>query len=45
MSHVTVSRADARTGARPTPQLPVTTVVMPCQDEQLSMGSQNSCAS
>ena len=34
-----------RTGAKVTPQLPRTTVVTPCQHEELAAGSQNSWAS
>ena len=39
------SRASGRQGATPTPQLPITTEVMPCHDEQVRSGSQATCAS
>ena len=32
--------APGRTGAKPTPQLPITTVVTPCQLDGVSSGSQ-----
>ena len=38
-------RCDARVGAMPNPQLPITTVVTPCQGEMVSIRSQNTCAS
>ena len=34
-----------RTGAKPTPQLPITSVVTPCHDEGESSGSQVTCPS
>ena len=37
MSQSWRSRAD---GAKPTPQLPITTVVTPCQDDGVTYGSQ-----
>jgi len=40
-----ISRASGRHGATPTPQFPVTTVVTPCQDEQVIIGSQATWAS
>ena len=39
------SRAWGLHGASANPQLPMTTVVTPCQQEQLPMGSQATCAS
>ena len=39
------SRSAGRTGAKPKPQLPITTEVMPCQDDSVQYGSQKSCAS
>ena len=35
-----VAAAPGRTGAKPTPQLPITTVVTPCQHDGVSSGSQ-----
>jgi hypothetical protein len=40
-----VPRSPGRQGARVKPQLPVTMVVMPCQEEQEASGSQVSWAS
>jgi len=40
-----ISRAAGRQGAMPTPQLPITTEVTPCQDEGVSAPSQQICAS
>ena len=37
--------ATGRTGAKPTPQLPVTTVATPCTDEGSSTSSQVACPS
>ena len=39
------SRSAGRTGAKPKPQLPITTEVMPCHDDSVQYGSQNTCAS
>ena len=39
------SRSASRHGAMPTPQLPITTLVTPCHDEQVISGSQHICAS
>jgi hypothetical protein len=39
------SRSAGRTGAKPKPQLPSTTVVTPCQPEMLHHGSHWICAS
>ena len=39
------SRASGLQGASAKPQLPITTVVTPCQQEQLPSGSQATCAS
>ena len=36
---------EGRVGAMPKPQLPITTLVTPCHGEQVSMRSQNTCAS
>ena len=36
---ISQSRFAGRTGANPTPQLPMTTVVTPCQHEGVSIGS------
>jgi hypothetical protein len=40
-----VSRPAGRVGAIPKPQLPMTTVVTPCQDEGVRSGSHSTCAS
>ena len=40
ISWISHSRSLARAGAKPTPQLPVTTVVTPCQPEGVTSGSQ-----
>ena len=40
ISPISQSRSCGRTGAKPTPQLPITTVVTPCHDEGVSQGSQ-----
>ena len=40
MSWISQSRSLARTGAKPTPQFPITTVVTPCQPEGETTGSQ-----
>ena len=42
MSH---SSLPGRTGAKPTPQLPVTTVVTPCEADGSSWESQVACPS
>jgi hypothetical protein len=39
------SRSSRRTGAKETPQLPTTTVVVPCQHAGVPSGSHMSCAS
>ena len=39
------SRSSGRTGAKPNPQLPITTDVTPCQPDIEQYGSQNICAS
>ena len=39
------SRCSVSTGANPTPQLPTTTVVVPCQHAGVPRGSQSNCAS
>jgi hypothetical protein len=39
------SRSAARTGAKPKPQLPSTTLVTPCQPETVHQGSHWICAS
>ena len=39
------SRISGRTGAKPKPQLPMTTEVMPCHPERVQYGSQKTCAS
>jgi hypothetical protein len=39
------SRSSGRTGAKPNPQLPITTDVMPCQLDSVQYGSQNTWAS
>src|SRR5262249_4726287 len=39
------SRCSGLQGAKPTPQLPITTVVTPCQDEGMSRLSHTACAS
>ena len=39
------SRSAGRTGAKPKPQLPITTDVTPCQPDSVQYGSQNTCAS
>jgi hypothetical protein len=39
------SRISGFIGAKPKPQLPITTDVTPCQLEIVQYGSQNSCAS
>lgn len=44
-SHVTMSCTSGLHGAMPTPRLPMTTVVIPCHEEQLTSGSQQICAS
>jgi hypothetical protein len=43
-SHVTMSCTSGLHGAMPTPQFPMTTVVIPCHEEQLTSGSQQICA-
>jgi len=40
MSSIRKSRLSAFTGAKPTPQLPMTTVVTPCQLDGVISGSQ-----
>ncbi len=42
---IRVSRSASRHGARVNPQLPMTTVVTPCQEEQEANGSHVSWAS
>ena len=42
---ITQSRSGARTGAKPTPQLPITTVVTPLQHDGVRYGSHDTCAS
>jgi len=44
-SRIAISRADGRQGAMPTPQLPITTVVTPCQEDGVIAGSEQICAS
>ena len=44
-SQVAISRASGRQGAITTPQLPITTVVTPCQQEEVRGGSQQIWAS
>ena len=44
-SCIRISRVSGFTGATPTPQLPMMTVVTPCHGEQVTSGSQASCAS
>ncbi len=44
-SHAAISWTSGLHGAIPTPQLPITTEVTPCHEEQLSSGSQQICAS
>ena len=39
MSWISQSRSDGRAGANPTPQLPITTVVTPCQPDGETSGS------
>ncbi len=39
------SRCAGRVGATAKPQLPITTVVTPCQGETVSIRSQNTCTS
>ena len=39
------SRMSGSTGAKPKPQLPMATDVMPCQPDSVQYGSQNTCAS
>ena len=41
----TSARCSGRVGATPKPQLPIMTVVTPCQGEIESIRSQNTCAS
>ncbi len=45
MLSIARSRDSGLTGAKPNPQLPITTDVTPCQLEMLQYGSQNNCAS
>ena len=40
MSWISHSRSEARAGAKPTPQLPITTVVTPCHPDGETSGSQ-----
>ena len=40
ISSIRKSSLPGRTGAKPTPQLPITTVVTPCQLDGASIGSQ-----
>ncbi len=40
ISSIRKSRPSGRTGAKPTPQLPMTTVVTPCHDDGDTSGSQ-----
>jgi hypothetical protein len=44
-SRIAISRACGRHGAMPTPQLPMTTDVTPCQEDGVSAPSQQICAS
>ena len=44
-SHAVISRLSGLQGATPTPQLPITTLVTPCHEEQVTSGSQQICAS
>jgi len=39
MSSMRKSLPSGRTGAKPTPQLPMTTVVAPCHDDGVTSGS------
>jgi hypothetical protein len=45
MISMSQDRASGRTGAKPTPQLPITSDVTPCQAEGASTGSHIACAS
>ena len=45
MSRAKYSRSSGRTGAKPTPQLPITADVTPCQQGDATIGSQKTCAS
>ena len=40
ISWIRKSRSSGRAGAKPTPQLPITTVVTPCQPDGETSGSQ-----
>ena len=44
-SFMAISRAAGLQGAMPTPQLPITTEVTPCQEEGVTAPSQQICAS
>ena len=44
-SRIAISRTAGRHGAMPTPQLPITTEVTPCQEEGVTAPSQQICAS
>ncbi len=45
MSPISHSWRSGAAGAKPTPQLPISTVVTPCQDDGVSRGSQVACPS
>ncbi len=42
---ISMSRCSGRTGAKPTPQLPISTVVTPLQDKGVMWLAQVACAS
>ena len=44
-SFMAISRVSGLHGAMPTPQLPITTLVTPCQEEGVTAPSQQICAS
>ena len=45
MTSTRTSWSSWRHGAKPTPQLPITTVVMPCADDGVSRSDQMACPS
>jgi hypothetical protein len=45
MTRISMSRSSLRQGAKPTPQLPMTTVVTPCDEEGESRSDQIACPS
>ncbi len=45
IERIAYSRSRGSTGAKPNPQLPIATDVIPCQPDNVQYGSQKTCAS